>query len=211
MRIKTLIATALIAAIAIIAPTSTSAAAPKISRDKISSTVSKTSYLNALKLFQAGKPLSATDGVAVYYGSAMQPGFNSAKKYTDIEATYSSGATDKAFKMIQQALESDPTNLSLLFKAYASAAVSKDPAINANAPIMKQRILSLCDAIMDSASGVDVSAPFVVVRPSDIEEFLYKYIQPDEVMGKATVSGMTAYKVKYADHTDPIIFYFTTF
>lgn len=176
---------------------------------KIKAKVSPQTYAGALARYNSGQPITAEDAETVYYGAADQQGFNPSKTYPDINQAYTSGATDKAFKLCQQALGSDPANLWLLFKAYASAAVSKDNAIKAKAPAIQNQLLAVCDAIFHSANGVSESTPFLVVRASDIDEFVNKYIQPNSILGRAKVGNIDAIKMILVEGEDPAILYFS--
>lgn len=179
------------------------------STNPIKAKVSQQTYSEALARYNSGQPITADDALIVYYGAADQPGFNPSKTYPEINSTYTSGATDKAFKLCKKALASDPANLWLLFKTYASAAVSKDSAIKAKAPAIQNQILAVCDAIFNSAVGVSESAPYIVVRASDIDEFVNKYIQPESIIGRAKVGNVDAIKMVISEGQDPAILYFS--
>lgn len=183
----------------------------KIDRDSIRAAATPQIYASLLKRFEAGEELSTPDATILYFASALQPGFNPAKKYTEINETYSAGATDNAFRLCRQALAADPTNLTLLFKAYASAAVSKDPEIKAEAPAMQARLLAICDAIFDSGQGVTDASPYIIIRPSDLDEFLIKYIQPEKTIGRAKINNLDAIKVNLNGIADDVILYFAPF
>ncbi len=197
------------AVVALSAAFSTSAATP--THESVSQQVKSGQYATLLERFKAGQSLTADEAAIVYYGSALQPGFNPDKKYDKMLAAFNSGQTDNAFRLCEEGLKTDPTNLALLFKAYAAAMASKDASIKAKAPKMQARLLSICDAIFSSGNGVSENAPYLVVRPSDTEEFLVKYLQPASIDGRATIGELTAAKVKLDGIADEIIFYFSTF
>lgn len=188
-----------------------SAAAGKADRAAIRAAMSKADYASILQRFNAGEALTPSEAGILYYGSALQPGFNASKKYTEINEVYNAGATDKAFRLCEKALATDPTNLALLFKAYASAAVSKDASLKSQAPKIQTRILTICDVIFESDKGVTDYSPFVVIRPSDIEEFVVKYIQPEKVIGHAKIDNLDAYKVDLKGNNNETILYFSIF
>ena len=180
-------------------------------RATLSQQVKSGQYATLLERFKAGQTLTAEEASTVYYGSALQPGFKSDKKYDRMLATFNSGDMDGAFRLCEEGLKSDPTNLSLLFKAYAAAMASKDGAIKTKAPKMQSRLLAICDVIFNSGNGVSENSPYLVIRPSDTEEFLVKYLQPSSIEGRATVGELSAAKVKMDNIADEVIFYFSIF
>lgn len=205
---KKLFIAAMMAVATIVAPQASTAATPKADRATISSEISSGRYATAFEKFKSGSPMSVEDATVVYYGSALQPGFNATASVADILNTFNAGQTDKAFRMCEKVLASDPTNLAVLFKAYASAMASNDAAIKSQATAMQNRILAVCDAIFASGSGVTDSSPYVVIRPADIDEFVVKYIQPEKVIGRAKIGSLEAAKVKLDPTRDDVILYF---
>lgn len=168
-------------------------------------------YAAAMQKFVDGQNLSTVDAQLVYYGSACQPGFNASASYPAMLSAYNDNQMDRAFELCQNALKVDPTNLAVLFKAYASAMASTKAENRALAPKMQARLLNVCDAIFESGKGVSEFSPYVVIRPDDINEFVVKYIQPEIVMGSATVGGNRAIKVKLPGIADEAILYFHQF
>lgn len=205
---KRILIAAMAAAATMIAPITSKAITPKADKTAISAEISSGNYSKNLEKFNSGTPLSEEEATIVYYGSALQPGFNATASTEDIISTFNVGKTDKAFRMCEKALESDPTNLTVLFKAYASAVASNDPAIKSKAPVIQNRILAVCDAIFASGTGVSDASPYVVIRSSDINEFLVKYIQPEKILGQAKIGGLEAVKVSLDNTRDNVIFYF---
>jgi len=208
---KKIILSAAIAIISVFATATVSAENTKPDRQTIQMQISNGKYTRLLEKFKAGQQLSAEEAAAVYYGSALQPGFNAEKQYTAMLEAYHSGNTEKAFKLCEDALAKDPTNLGVLFKAYASAVSSKDATTKAKAPVMQTRLLAICDAIFSSGTGVQETSPYVVIRPADIEEFLVKYMQPISIEGRAKIGDLNAAKVRLEGIDDDVILYFATF
>lgn len=168
-------------------------------------------YNDLLKDFEAGNKLTDAALATVYYGAALQPGFNADRDYAAVMAAYSSGDMKRAFTLAKEALASDPTNLSLLFKAYAAATASSDPDIKSQAAIYQTRLLGICDAIMNSGTGVTETSPYLVIRRSDINDYLVKYMQPSQILGQAQISGLTAIKAIFDGINDDVILYFGIF
>lgn len=168
-------------------------------------------YNELLKDFEAGNKLTDVALATVYYGAALQPGFNADRDYAAVMAAYSSGDMKRAFTLAKEALASDPTNLSLLFKAYAAATASSDPAVKNQAQIYQNRLLGICDAIMNSGMGVTETSPYMVIRRSDINDFLVKYMQPSQIVGQAQISNLTAIKARFDGIADDVILYFGLF
>ena len=126
------------------APANISAAQPD--HAAIAAQAKTSSYTDLLKKFKDGKQLTEAEATTLYYGSALQPGFTPDKDYTPVIAAYNSGDMKRAYNLANEALASDPTNLALLFKAYAAASASADPNIKAQAPAFQTRLLAICDA-----------------------------------------------------------------
>ncbi len=179
-------------------------------RNKISA-VSRDTYKTLLEKFVDGRTLTGDDMAVVYYGAALQPGFNADRRYTALLSAYDAGDMAKVYTLVTEALKSDPTNLMLLFKAYASASVSTDSAIKALAPKYQTRLLQVCDLILNSGLGVSESSPYLVIRPSDRDEFVAKYLQPVAVEGQARIGSLDAVKLKLENIPDDVILYFSTF
>lgn len=191
------------------APANISAAQPD--HAAIAAQAKTSSYTDLLKKFKEGKQLTEAEATTLYYGSALQPGFTPDKDYTPVIAAYNSGDMKRAYNLANEALASDPTNLALLFKAYAAASASSDPNIKAQAPALQTRLLAICDAIMNSGSGVADASPYQVIRRSDINEFLVKYMQPKNVVGQSQIGQLTAIKASFDGIPDDVILYFGIF
>mgnify|MGYP001105843609 CR=1 FL=1 len=159
---------------------------------------------NLSERFTAGETLQADEAANVYYGAVRRPGFNATADYPDVAKAYSSGDMAGAYRMSKEALAKDPTNLSLLFKAYAAATATNA----ADARAFQQRILQICDAIFASGKGVSEQSPYIVTRQGDIDEFLMKYIQPSSVTGRAKLGNLDAVKVTLEGVPDEVILYF---
>lgn len=204
-----------IAAIAAVFSLSTSgnvSAAGKLpDRTTFASQTTPTAYATLLQRFKAGEPLTEAEYTTVYYGSALQPGFKADSKYADIADIYASGDMSRTLRRCEEALATDPTNLSLLFKAFAASTLSTDEASKAKAESYRSRINGICDAIFASGTGVTESNPYIVIRPSDIEEFIIKYLQPTSVTGRARIGAQDAVKVTFEGVPDEVILYFGQF
>ena len=116
-------------------------------------------YKTLLSRFADGQKLTDAQFAQVYYGAAAQPGFNASRSFTAAKQAYDSGDTQKAYRLVADGLKDDPTNLWLLFKAYALAAASTDKAVKALAPKYQTRLLGICDAIFNSGKGVTEMTP----------------------------------------------------
>ncbi len=209
---KKIILSAAIAIISVFATTMTvSAENAKPDKLTIQTQIANGNYARLMEKFKSGQQLTAEEAATIYYGSALQPGFNAEKQYPAMLEAYNSGNTEKAFKLCEEALAKDPTNLGVLFKAYASAVSSNDAATKAKAPVMQTRLLAICDVIFASGTGVQETSPFVVIRPADIEEFLVKYMQPQSIEGRANIGDLVAAKVRLEGIADDVILYFATF
>lgn len=201
-----------IAAIVALSTLLTSAAyAATPNRETIAQQVKSGQYATLLERYKSGQTLTGDEAATLYFGSALQPGFQPDRKFDKMLAAFNNGETDHAFRLCEEGLATDPTNLTLLFKAYAAAMTSKDQSIKAKAPKMQSRLLTVCDAIFNSGAGVADNSPYQVIRPADIEEFLVKYIQPASIEGRANINDLTAAKVKLDGIADDVILYFSTF
>lgn len=206
---KKLILAALTAMAIVAAPATT--AQKKADRATVASELSQSDYATLLKKYRSPEPLDADQYRIIYYGAALQPGFDADKQYTDVNSAYASGDMATTLKLCEKALASDPTNLALLFKAYVAASTSADESTKAKAPEFQNRILGLCDAIFSSGNGVTEESPYVVTRKSDIDEFLVKYMQPEAVTGRAQIGNLEAAKVRFNGIADDVILYFSIF
>lgn len=200
---KRLIFTLLAFVMLAIAPTANA----QIKRDAIAKSVVDGTYDSLLKKYVAGQELTTSQMNVVYYGSSMQRGFNPLATYPEVMSAAAKHDAVETLRLAKAALAKDPTNLALLFKAYASAA-SVAPA---EAAVYQTQLLGVCDAIFHSGTGVTDTQPFLVVRPSDISEFLVKYIQPTQILGQTSIGQLEAYKVKMDGIADDFIFYFGQF
>ncbi len=64
---------------------------------------------------------------------------------------------------------------------------------------------------MNSGSGVADASPYQVIRRSDINEFLVKYMQPKNVVGQSQIGQLTAIKASFDGIPDDVILYFGIF
>ncbi len=201
----------LIATMAAISIILTPAAEGKLNRSQIETQAQSTDYAILLKRFNAGEQLTEAEYATVYYGSALQPGFIAGRQYADIAEIYASGDMGKTLRRCEESLNTDPTNLGLLFKAFAASTLSTDESVKAKAESYRTRINGICDAIFASGTGVTESSPYVVIRPSDIDEFMVKYLQPTAVTGRARIGALDAAKVTFEGVDDEVILYFGQF
>ncbi len=175
------------------------------------SAVDNNDYNKLLARWIDGLKLTDEELTTIYYGAALHPHFNPNIKYSAIENAYNSGDIAKTYELAENALKSDPTNLWLLFKTYASASASTNNKIKALAPKYQDRLLNICDVIFKSGLGVIDSSPFMITRSSDIQEFVVKYIQPTIVNGESRIGKMDAVKVTLPGINDEVILYFSQF
>lgn len=187
------------------------ATAAPVSKEALKTQIKSGRYAGLLERYKAGESLTADEAATVYYGSALQPGFNPAVEYTAMLAAYNQGDMARAYRLCEEALAGDPTNLTLLFKAFSSASASVDPAIKAKAPVYQTRLLAICDAIFNSGTGVADNSPYMLIRPSDTDEFLVKYMQPAGILGRARIGQTEAIKVRLDGVADDVILYFSIF
>lgn len=190
---------------------SVAAAAPKftVDRNAVKAAVTDRAAYKALAdRFATGQKLSSADMAALYYGTSLQPGFNPSQSYPDIARTYAAGDYNTSLSQIWSALAKDPANLYLLFTGYGCArALGNQEA----ADLLQGRLLQVCDLIFSTGAGVTQDSPYVVLRPSDADEFLVKYIQPTAVNGRAKISNLDAARVSLEGIGDDVILYFKQF
>lgn len=166
-------------------------------------------YKKLTERFVAGdSTLTLEELATVYYGSAYSPLFVSGDTYAAVDNAYSSGDYAKALTLIDSALALDPANLGLLFKGFGSAYSLSDTARAEN---YRRRLTGVCDVIFNSGMGVTDVSPYVIVRPSDRDEFIVKYLQPVSVTGSATMGGTDAVKMKLDGVDEEVILYFKPF
>ncbi len=194
-----------------ISATITAQSKPTIATDRptISATAADNESYKALTdRFASGHQLQPQEIAVIYYGTAMQPGFDANVQYTDIARTYAAGDYTTALSLIWKALAKDPANLYLLFTGYGCARSLDN---HEAASLLQQRLTQVCDMIFSSGNGVAQDSPFVILRPSDIDEFIIKYIQPDSIVGRAKIDGLEAVRVTLEGVPNDVIFYFRQF
>lgn len=183
----------------------------KIDRASIKAKANSEAYNTLIEKFKSGETLPTEDIMTIYYGAALRPGFNADASYTPIISAFTTGDITRAYTLAAKAIETDPTNLMLLFKGYACAAASSDPVVKGKATAYRNMLLQICDMIFNTALGVSENSPYQVTRPGDIDEFLVKYIQPAKVTARAKLGNLDAVKAKLDGIDDEVIFYFNTF
>lgn len=188
---------------------SVASSAIKIDRNAITASVAdKGAYKALTDRFASGQKLDTPEMAALYYGAALQPGFKAAQTYPEIQKAYAAGDYAATLSLVQKALEKDPVNLSLLFTGYGAAVSLKNQEA---AQLMQNRLLQVCDLIFASGAGVSQDSPYLVVRPSDMDEFLTKYIQPTQVKSRARIANLDAVMVAIDGVPDDVIMYFQQF
>lgn len=158
--------------------------------------------------FASGQQLTPAQIGEVYYGTVFQPGFKASVTYPDIARTYAAGDYATTLSQVWTALAKDLANLYLLFTGYGAARSLKNEEA---ASLLQKRLLQVCDLIFSTGTGVTSDSPYLVVHPSDIDEFVVKYIQPVKVLGRATLEGCQAVRVNLDNNADDVILYFKTF
>lgn len=160
--------------------------------------------------FVAGDTTLTPDQIdIVYYGAVFAPGYAALpRSYDTINALRAERRFDEMMPLCRKALADDPTNLTLLFRAFAGAYNTGDTAMKDNA---SERVNQLCDAIFRSGKGVDTSDPFEVVIDSDIEQFLINYLQVEQILDSAMLGPLTVAKVKLPGRDEPAYLYFRVY
>jgi len=189
---------------------------PAMAQDKIAAdraTITKTAsdfgvYKALADRFAAGHKLQPQDVAAIYYGSALQPGFDAAIQYPDIARTYAAGDYATALSLIWKALTKDPANPYLLFTGYGCARSLENKEA---ASLLQGRVMQVCDMIFKTGTGVTQDSPFIILRPTDVDEFIIKYIQPQSILGRAKIDGLEAVRVNIEGVPNDVIFYFRQF
>lgn len=182
----------------------------KIEKSAIAAAVSRTEHNNLIQRFKSGDTTLTTAQIAeVYYGETLRPGYNRNNNYEEIFKAYDDADYAKALSMARNALDKDPCNLAVLFKAYASA--STDKTKQAEALTYLTRINQICDLIFTSGTGVSPSSPYIVATASDQNEFLIKYLQPTAIGSSSQVGALNAIKVTFPDINNEVILYFKQF
>ena len=148
--------------------------------------------------FVAGDTTLTPDQIdIVYYGAVFAPGYAALpRSYDTINALRAERRFDEMMPLCRKALADDPTNLTLLFRAFAGAYNTGDTAMKDNASERK---------------GVDTSDPFEVVIDSDIEQFLINYLQVEQILDSAMLGPLTVVKVKLPGRDDPAYLYFRVY
>lgn len=158
--------------------------------------------------FASGHSLDPSEIAYIYYGTALQPGFSAATQYPDIAKTYAAGDYSTALSLIWKALAKDPANLYLLFTGYGCARSLENKEA---ADLLQGRLMQVCDMIFKSGTGVTQESPYIILRPSDIDEFVVKYIQPTAILGRAKIGDLDAVRVSIEGVPNDAILYFKQF
>jgi len=178
-------------------------------RKAIASAVADKGAYKALSdRFASGQTLTTDEMAALYYGTSLQPGFSASQTYPDIARTYAAGDYSTTLSQIWTALAKDPANLYLLFTGYGTAVSLGNEEAKS---LLQKRLLQVCDLIFLTGAGVTQESPYLVIRPSDIDEFVIKYMQPTSVNGRAKISNLEAVRVTMEGVGDDLILYFRTF
>ena len=178
-------------------------------RKAITAAVSdKAAYKALADRFATGQTLSTDDMAALYYGTALQPGFSASQTYPELARVYAAGDYSTAMNQIWAALAKDPANLYLLFTGYGAASSLGNEEAKT---LLQNRLLQVCDLIFLTGVGVTQESPYLVVRPSDVDEFVVKYIQPTSVNGRAKIANLEAVRVAIENVGDDVILYFRQF
>lgn len=166
--------------------------------------------LNSLnERFVAGDTTLTPDEVAtVYYSTVFAPGYSSKRDYKEINALRAERRYSEMMPLCEEALKSDPTSLTLLFRTFAGAYNAPGGRDSKRLENARTRINQICDAIFASGKGVVEESPFEVVAGGDIEQFLTNYLQVDAIEGYAARGPLTAAKVRLSGHPDPVFLFF---
>ena len=165
-------------------------------------------YAPSLKKFEESADHSVATIKQVYYGAALQPGFNPDTVYVDAVNAYARRDYHQAEKLALKGLETDPTNLGLLVRAYGSR-----NAVNIGDPTQYQnRCIEIFEAILKSGSGVTPEDPFLVTHKTDAMEFVTRYLQPSSIINTETLAdGLFKVTFTYIGNTQPMDIYFGLF
>lgn len=162
-----------------------------------------------LASYEKGASLTPQQMAVVYFGQAFTPGYKQIDKYPDIDAAYSAKDVAKALPLIEKALATNPVALNQLFRAYACTASSTSAEQKAKADNYQKRIDAICTAIFASGTGVSDSSPFITLSKEDSEAFVRNYLQPEAIIGQASIGSLDAIKVKWPGQSEDVIFYFS--
>lgn len=163
--------------------------------------------------FQNGDTtLTGSEIAKVYYGSVFDPGFiPGGRDYSTINSLRSARRYREMLPMCIEALKSDPSSLTLLFRTFAGAFNNPDGRDQALVDKTRIQVNQVCDAIFASGTGVTEDSPFEVVAHDDIEQFLINYLQVDSITGTAEMGKLTVAKVKLPGKEEQVYLYFKVY
>lgn len=153
--------------------------------------------------------LTTAEVATVYYSTVFAPGYSPRRDYADINALRAERRYAEMLPLCEEALKTDPTSLTLLFRTFAGAYNTSLPDKSALLQNTQTRINQICDAIFASGKGVIEESPFEVVAAGDIEQFLTNYLQVDATEGYSARGPLTVAKVRLSGHPEPVFLYFS--
>lgn len=152
--------------------------------------------------------LTTAEVSTVYYSTVFSPGYSPQRDYTDINALRAERRYAEMLPLCEEALKTDPTSLTLLFRTFAGAYNTSGDRKSTLLKNTQTRINQICDAIFASGKGVIEESPFEVVATGDIEQFLTNYLQVDAIEGYSARGPLTVAKVRLSGHPEPVFLYF---
>lgn len=166
-------------------------------------------YNTLLQRFNIGDSTLTLEEVAkVYFGSPRQKGYTEFTDMGRINGLRAERRYGEVLPLALKALETDPINLTLLFRTYASAVNAPEHKFDNIARTAQTRLLQICDLIFASGDGVNEQTPFEVNSKADIEQFLTNYVQVERIDGISQMGPLTVALVKLPGRDEPAYLFF---
>lgn len=166
-------------------------------------------YAALLQRFNQGDTTLTLDEVAkVYFAAPKQSAYQAQTDMSRINSLRAERRYGELLPLALRGLEKDPVNLTLLFRAYASAVNAPEHKFDNIAKSTQIRLNQICDMIFASGDGVNEQTPFEVLTTPDIEQFLSNYVQVERIDGLSKMGPLTVALVKLPGRDEPAYLFF---
>lgn len=165
-------------------------------------------YNELLGRFCAADTTLRIDEIAtVYYGFPSTINFDPTALYIDIDERLDANDNTGALALIREALEVDPVDLELLYRASVATLNTGDPDDLMDCGKYQTRFHMLVTTIMATGKGYDYDRPFLVIKKRDADAIM-KHILGVEDARSASYENLIGYMFRFSGNQRDNVLYF---
>lgn len=165
-------------------------------------------YNELLSRFCAADTTLRLDEIAtVYYGFPSTINYDPTALYVEVDELFDAKNNSGALSAIREALEIDPVDLELLYKASVASLNTGDPDDLMSCGNFQARFHMLITTIMATGKGYDYDRPFLVIKKRDADAIMEHILGVTDARS-AAYENLIGYMFRFSGNQRDNVLYF---